>query len=845
MISRIHRWAVRGTAVTICAALTVIPGCGGGFLGLEDYQRDFLFGIGAVAIDLLGGGDVLQPGQEAPTVGPQGPEGPAGPAGPSGPTGATGRDGDRGAPGPTGRPGDDGVDGAPGAPGTDGIDGQDGTSGQPGSIGPPGAPGAPGPTLWTVLIDRFFSIEGGTYDGLELHRGADLPTVEILEPAIGACGADTVGVAAFVVPVGPRYAGHAATMRLYFWRTGAGGEPGSCFAFRLDAFRARHGLGIEVLGAPNSVRIDDSAAGTDGALIVVDLPLFETGLGLARDLQVADLLAFEINALDEFQDNGCYALLIVEIFESAPGVASIPTHAVIYPEGAPVGCTIDCNDNGIDDFVETDPLTCFENAELWPACRDCNDNRIPDVCEISSCDGSATCVDCNQDGILDTCQEIVAECCSDDECSDGLYCTGIESCAEGLCLPGELPCAPGQTCDEESQRCTGCASDSDCADNSLCTTDLCVANVCLHDPLDVDDGLFCNGVEICDGLTGEVESSGDPCVGTTLPVCDEATDNCVGCLVDDDCVDASGCATKACVEHICVFTLIDSDDDGVPECIDSCPDSPEFAAVDESGCAIRCGTSPADIVFMLDRTGSVSMDQREAEAQAARQLLFILSQSDVDHFVGIGRFGDDVNGGLEAEILQSRLNINLRENFVLLDSTITTGLADTSEVGTNLQDAIAVSAAELADGTNPTRIIILISDGLPTEGSPDPSSGALAAAAAAKDAGAIIFTIAYDAAGDCRSGDVENRALLAAVASDGLDRMPSDDDTDCTAGVDGLEARFENLDSDFFFIAPDADTIGEVFVLIAQVLVELCPDDGDPDTVDTCDTGFCFNIPPQ
>lgn len=38
---------------------TVLPGCdaGAGFLGLQDYQRDLLFGIGSLAIALLGGGN--------------------------------------------------------------------------------------------------------------------------------------------------------------------------------------------------------------------------------------------------------------------------------------------------------------------------------------------------------------------------------------------------------------------------------------------------------------------------------------------------------------------------------------------------------------------------------------------------------------------------------------------------------------------------------------------------------------------------------------------------------------------------------------------------------------------
>ena len=73
-VKTVRRRVTKATSVMVAAAMAFQTGCGGDFLGLEDYQRDFLFGIGSLAIALLGGGQ----------TGPEGPEGPQGPPGPPG-----------------------------------------------------------------------------------------------------------------------------------------------------------------------------------------------------------------------------------------------------------------------------------------------------------------------------------------------------------------------------------------------------------------------------------------------------------------------------------------------------------------------------------------------------------------------------------------------------------------------------------------------------------------------------------------------------------------------------------------------------------------------------------------
>jgi len=147
------------------------------------------------------------------------------------------------------------------------------------------------------------------------------------------------------------------------------------------------------------------------------------------------------------------------------------------------------------------------------------------------------------------------------------------------CEDGEGPCADDEICDEENDRCVDCLTDADC-----------------------DDGLFCNGAEVC--VDGECQDGPDPC--TADEVCDEVNDlcivpeppapECLPALCDDDdpctieeCVDTDGdgieecvntpvecdddnpCTIDACVNGDCVYTDVDCDD-GDPCTNDTCVD---------------------------------------------------------------------------------------------------------------------------------------------------------------------------------------------------------------------------------------------------------------------------------
>jgi hypothetical protein len=190
-----------------------------------------------------------------------------------------------------------------------------------------------------------------------------------------------------------------------------------------------------------------------------------------------------------------------------------------------------------------DGVTWSGGAWVFHGLSDCNANDTLDICDIV--DGTSA--DENEDGIPDECEgpqdsdgdgapDGVDNCPNSDlgesividECDTGVGnelfddgCTmadRIAECAEGVTTHGEfVSCVAqltndwkqdGLICGREKGRIQSCAAQGNLG--SQCQTD---ANC--------DDGLFCNGVEVC--LDGACVV-GDPCPGQS---CDEATDECI------------------------------------------------------------------------------------------------------------------------------------------------------------------------------------------------------------------------------------------------------------------------------------------------------------------------------
>jgi hypothetical protein len=212
----------------------------------------------------------------------------------------------------------------------------------------------------------------------------------------------------------------------------------------------------------------------------------------------------------------------------------------------------------------------------------------------------------------DRIEVLVDRCSTDIDCVNGSACDGEERCDDGACVPGEawscdddLSCtldicdearggcihvADDASCDDGLscnglERCdenVGCVeSDPPCDDGIACTVDYCseptVAGEpeeCWSTPADdrCQDGVFCNGVEVCDPHVGCLSGS-DPCTDPhecSIETCDEDNRSCEIVLDHDRCRDELECTVDRCVPDVgCVHTPGTEGPPGDPTCVDS------------------------------------------------------------------------------------------------------------------------------------------------------------------------------------------------------------------------------------------------------------------------------------
>ncbi len=139
-----------------------------------------------------------------------------------------------------------------------------------------------------------------------------------------------------------------------------------------------------------------------------------------------------------------------------------------------------------------------------------------------------------------------------------------------------------------------CVDHGDCDDGVDCTDDYCTDGQCVFAPNDAncaDNGVFCDGDEVCDAALDCV-SAGDPCpVGE---FCNEATDTCDECTTNGHCDDGVACTDDTCLAGTCVYTPNDA----------NCPDDGLFCTGDEvcdavSGC-VSAGDPCVDSGLVCD-----------------------------------------------------------------------------------------------------------------------------------------------------------------------------------------------------------------------------------------------------
>ena len=254
-----------------------------------------------------------------------------------------------------------------------------------------GTNGDAGSAFFDVFIDDFFTVGNGAYSSLPL--GAAVVPELIIEPALGQ-----TSVIAYRVSVPYQYSvGNEIGMRLFFWREG---PLENCFIARLDAFRTRHGEGVNQYGTTRYIKLNDPAVpDPSGTTVVVDLPINNAGgttggLGFPNDMGSGDFLAFEWNIVpDSLNDpNVSYTMMGVEFYEVPAGGAAL-SHASV--------------------FATADEVDC-------PFVSECDINR---------------------------------------DCDDGDFCNGEETCgADHQCVPGPVPCRDNQACDAVDESCVDCDS---------------------------------------------------------------------------------------------------------------------------------------------------------------------------------------------------------------------------------------------------------------------------------------------------------------------------------------------------------------------------------------------------
>jgi len=113
-------------------------------------------------------------------------------------------------------------------------------------------------------------------------------------------------------------------------------------------------------------------------------------------------------------------------------------------------------------------------------------------------------------------------------------------CSDGQSPDGGWSHAEGDDCiDEDSTVFPGAIDSCDGIDNDC--------NGVIDDSNSCDDGVFCNGAEVC--VAGVCQDGQPPCddsIGCTLDTCDEASDSCTYTPDDSQCDDGLACTIDVC-----------------------------------------------------------------------------------------------------------------------------------------------------------------------------------------------------------------------------------------------------------------------------------------------------------
>ncbi len=302
-----------------------------------------------------------------------------------------------------------------------------------------------------------------------------------------------------------------------------------------------------------------------------------------------------------------------------------------------------------------------------------------------------------------------------------------------------------------------------------------------------------------------------------------------------------------------------------------------------------CGqTTEADIVMMIDLTGSISNGALTLEKSGAKTLLDFFAGADPKPRVAIGTFNGPCSkpnqgGCLDADD-RARILSGLTDDYGIdgnpgsnLFATINDIEKGPNSGQTDLSAAINAAQSALAAGAAAPGYIILVSDGTPTIPNPDDAcpqvrgpndfhvcdcpaadAAAIDAKLVAEAAGTQIFTIHFDDGSGftCPGEPAGGIAFMLALAS--TPAMFFEGTEDLSGVIDQIAADI-TCDDDVVFcngaeacIADECQSSGDPCAPLGLVCDEasascLCNDDahcvdGDSCTTDLCEQGTCVNL---
>jgi hypothetical protein len=210
-----------------------------------------------------------------------------------------------------------------------------------------------------------------------------------------------------------------------------------------------------------------------------------------------------------------------------------PCHVGVCDEAADACTSVAGNDGatcfGTDDCVVS--MVCQAGDCVGGASIDCT--FLDDACNVGVCQTGAGCVAqaANEGGT----------------CSDGLFCTAVDTCQSGACVAGGPPdCVPAgtqcqvSTCDEDADSCTAVngGDGTTCDDGNLCTAgETCSTGAC-GGGTPANNGALCDDHDACTaGTTCGTGVCGSP--QSTITACAKGDGCCpAGCSQsnDDDCL---------------------------------------------------------------------------------------------------------------------------------------------------------------------------------------------------------------------------------------------------------------------------------------------------------------------